>query len=621
MSRPSFVAALGSPADLAFCARGSKMNGMDTSRDAEKMGIDSLETLSREMVLLAKALRGSDLANPIVSRLASNLAEWRVPGGKASLATQVSPAGFAASDGQPVAQGGRAAEFAALLRGMGVKSIAFHTPLSESEVAAFAKLISEDDPTGFKSQYLNGSFTSIILAFSAAPSQPGSAAPSTPDPAVAASLANAQKAWLILQSGASTPEELARALAMPELWQVGGEAGASMLGMALFELGPRLLRAISTMDAEMRERTIGHLATLGAVMSVEEVTKLVVGQTGDSRQGRDAMLALLGAQPPKRLVDILAGVVSLTWPETAFAASLFNRYAAREDAGALAIIRERLAERNYRGFTHEVWLKLEGIALADAEGLRADDYECVAQKRPRPTATARGSIRVGIDFHGDAEENLDYAYLETALAGGGQIKAGWESLFARIGALAENGDYSRAIALSEKVDGFVPAALDTKPELLGAIAEAALLVADKQNDAERAGVMRFLERHRVATLGVLLKRLLESDKASERKMLVEALKGLPPSQTSTLVATARRGPWFMTRNLLIVLGKRQDPASMPYVVSAADNPDERVARQALRSLEYFGQAAIPALEKAARDTKKSEVLRGQARTILLRLKP
>jgi HEAT repeat protein len=103
--------------------------------------------------------------------------------------------------------------------------------------------------------------------------------------------------------------------------------------------------------------------------------------------------------------------------------------------------------------------------------------------------------------------------------------------------------------------------------------------------AEQQALVAFAVNHERCLLDTALKALAEEKKIVTRHFLVSLLACFSSAATPTFVTKARTSPWYVTRNLAIVLGQQGFPQGLPTLQALSNHPNPKVVREALRALK------------------------------------
>ena len=94
-----------------------------------------------------------------------------------------------------------------------------------------------------------------------------------------------------------------------------------------------------------------------------------------------------------------------------------------------------------------------------------------------------------------------------------------------------------------------------------------------------------------AAVPPLLERLAEEETLSARRKVMGTLSRLGPVALPHLVAGLKDSPWYMVRNLVLVLGTIGLPEAVPPLRPVLAYPDPRVRKEVVKALTRIGTAA------------------------------
>jgi hypothetical protein len=97
-------------------------------------------------------------------------------------------------------------------------------------------------------------------------------------------------------------------------------------------------------------------------------------------------------------------------------------------------------------------------------------------------------------------------------------------------------------------------------------------------------ILRVLRAAAPTAVPRLIAILSRAEGAAERRQLCLLLADMCAGQVQLLGIHLPAPSWYLTRNLLFVLGELGDPAAIPYIAPMAHFPDQRVRRQAIDTL-------------------------------------
>jgi hypothetical protein len=447
---------------------------------------------------------------------------------------------------------------------------------------------------------------------------PGAA--DSPDPD-AGGADRAREAWQWLLHEDTTPEQLTAALSEDDSWTPVGmdpAEAASLVGV-LVRTERKLERALGGLTGERREQVLGRLVEVGRMVPVSALARtLTAAEAGGGLHG-PAMAALGQSIDEGRLVDLLAVLVADQGKDTRRLVDVYRRFApAGGSRDLLPVVQARLASSRGDPFSGEVWKTLEQFLFSLHEDpFMEEDYAQALEGMAEPDGAGPEGAE---DLVEDPEPHLDRALL--ALACDDPRGSSQDLLVRRLERRGEELGPLPGVRLLAAVHAQLPELLDRHPHL----AEAALgqvCRGLREVDAEgRREVTAFVCSRGSSLLEYLMRRLLEEGRIGVRRFLVDVLTALPPTTTPAVVSRMRSGPWYLTRNLALVLGGRGDPSAVPALRSLLNHDRAKVRRAALAALGLIRvPGATAAVEQFARDRSRPEGERAAARRALLGDRP
>jgi HEAT repeat protein len=112
---------------------------------------------------------------------------------------------------------------------------------------------------------------------------------------------------------------------------------------------------------------------------------------------------------------------------------------------------------------------------------------------------------------------------------------------------------------------------------------------------ERQALINFAVAHEKRLLDAALKALAEENRISTRHFLVSLLSCFSSCATPAFVLKSRTSPWFVARNLAIVLGQQGTPQVLAPLRALSRHTHPKVRREALRAEKKI-QTAIAGRE-------------------------
>jgi hypothetical protein len=425
-------------------------------------------------------------------------------------------------------------------------------------------------------------------------------------------------AWKWLLSGEASPEEIAGLLVSDGLWEMPSaespdSPGAPRPAEVLFRMGERLDAALEHLSSGQRRIVLDRLAQVGRQLSPRDLAGIL--QAADSAGVLDGPLGNVVEETfgGEHLVDLLAGLVEREGRNTRRLAEVYGRLAPAEADQLLHQVRSRLDAPDKGGFSLEVWEAVEDFLLGTQEGhYMGDDYtsslEAFAAAAPESTPAAEKD-----EFPGEVDAHLDNVLLGLALD---DPHLWGRRLVDRIGTRAEALRPSELFEIVEEIRGARPELLEGQAGLLEQVFQLALQRLRELDVAGREAFLAFTRTHERILLDGILRALADDANMSVRRFLVDVVAGLSPAATPLIVSRTRSSPWYVTRNLVIALGRKGDEAVVPVLRSLVGHEHEKVRREAILAL---GQFAVPLARHALRSVASGKESTREDRTLAERV--
>jgi len=411
--------------------------------------------------------------------------------------------------------------------------------------------------------------------------------------AVADLQANAEerrrRVWLSLMSHEMPADQVASAMTSEQFW-VDARAAWAESGYGdsdgftelLLKLGERFEAALSLMPERQRETVLDYLGEMGKSLSVRDLVRIVSreGQRPDTvGQGITSLLREIDGE---RFVDFLAGLTASGNQGTRRLAEVYRRFApVTAPDELLSLVRARLSLGEDSGFAVQVWRTVEDFILKLMEDPFMDlEYsQSLEDVADSPTfVAAEEENPEGLE---DPNESLDYVILGLAIEGEdywcGKLLQRLESRTGQLGVI-------RVLGFIRHVDGAIPRLVDSNPLFVRNLFKKGLSSLSKTTATERQALITFTLMHEAVLLDTALKALTEEEKMSTRFFLVNLLSSFSSSAVPAFISKARNGPWYVTRNLAIVLGQQGFPQALPTLKALSNHPHPKVRREALKAL-------------------------------------
>jgi hypothetical protein len=398
--------------------------------------------------------------------------------------------------------------------------------------------------------------------------------------------------WNWLQEVSGNPKELGRMLASDQFWATMSSddpLARSDLVEVLSGLGVMLDRALQTVPEEVRARIGEQLSRLGQELSLTDLARLVdvylVGQSPTEAALKSLMRHVQG----ERLAGVLGGLVSLGGAKEERVASFVRRFIPADAILGLAgLVRDWQGTGEKMGFAPEIWKWLESFLLdMDEDDYLGEGYRETLDRMAMRLRTV-GESGTAFGFFEDPQTHLDRLTAGLAMEG---VADGPKLLADRITQRLDELDGLGTLELLELTEQTFPKALDGRADVFEKLfREAAGGVKDFSSEV-RKRFIEFPRRHEADTLEVLLKALGEEERISVRRFYVEILCNFSNAVVPSVVRVAKRSPWYVVRNLSIVLGRLGDARALPYLRSLLDHENPKVRKETIRSLGFMDTRA------------------------------
>lgn len=397
-------------------------------------------------------------------------------------------------------------------------------------------------------------------------------------------------AWLALMIQEAPPEQLAAALDSDEFWKAAkaewtdsGRGDSEGFTKLLLKLGERLENALALLPNRRREEIFDYLAQMGRCLSARDLVRIVGHEGQESERLGPGKSSLLREIDGERFVDLLAGLAAMGNQGTRRFVEVYRRFAPLTKTDELlSLVRSRLAPGKDGGFAAEVWKTIEDLIINLTENPFMDtEYSESLEFLMNPSAST-GPEEHSLILHEEPDEYLDQLIL--ALAGEGEEDFR-KRLLDRIRLRAGQLGPIRALGFIMFVDRAFPDLLDSVPFFVKDLFQKGLSALAKTSFAEQQALVAFAVNHERCLLDTALKALAEEKKIATRHFLVNLLSCFSSAATPTFVTKSRTSPWYVTRNLAIVLGQQGFPQGLPTLQALSNHPHPKVVREALKALK------------------------------------
>jgi hypothetical protein len=397
-------------------------------------------------------------------------------------------------------------------------------------------------------------------------------------------------AWLALMSHGAPPDQLAAAFASDEFWDAAkaewtesGHGDSEGFTKFLLMLGERLEDALALLPESRREGILDYLAQMGKCLSAKDLVRIVGHEGQESGRLGPGKSSLLKEIDGERFVDLLAGLAAMGNQGTRRFVEVYRRFAPLTKTDELlSLVKSRLAPGKDGGFAAEVWKTIEDFILNLTENPFMDsEYSDSLEFLMNPSAST-GPEEDSLILLEEPDEYLDQLILALA---GEEEEDFRKRLLDRIRLRAVQLGPFHVLGFVKLVDRTFPDLLDSVPFLVKDLFQKGLSALAKTSFAEQQALVTFAVNHERCLLDTALKALAEEKKISTRHFLVNLLSCFSSAATPTFVTKSRTSPWYVTRNLAIVLGKQGFPQGLPTLQALSNHPHPKVVREALKALK------------------------------------
>jgi hypothetical protein len=398
------------------------------------------------------------------------------------------------------------------------------------------------------------------------------------------------RAWLVLMSHEAPVEQLASALASEEFWDAAkdewtnsGLGDSEGFAQFLLKLGERLEEALAFLPAGQREEILAYLTQMGKCLAVKDLVRIVGREGQESKRLGLGKASLMREIDGERFVNLLAGLAAIGEQGTRRFVEVYRRFApATQSQDILSLVRSRLSQDKDSGYSADVWKTVETLIrnLTENPFMDAEYSESLEF-----LMSSTGSMSLDEDtpvLLEAPEQHLDHLFLAL---GAEEKELFQKKLVDRIKLRAEQLGPFGVLGFLRVVDRTLPRLLDTNPYFVRDLFQKGLSILAKSSFAERQALIHFVVNHEKCLLDTALKALIEEKKIFTRYFLVNLLSCLSIAATPTFVSKSRTGPWYVTRNLAIVLGKQGFPQVLPHLRFLSNHTHPKVKREVLKALK------------------------------------
>ncbi len=546
-----------------------------------------VEAFALNLLHLIRGVRVYPAKHPTLLEVAKNVLNSVPLDSKGSLTIGITPKELVVS-GEFVA--GKASSLASMLHGRKVLQIFWTKDATLEDVWTFARVMSTPKLEG---EDLRRRLRSEVFAIDIEPLKLDQIHSQITDTVKESEDNREQRrrhAWLALMSHGAPPEQLAAAFASDEFWDAAkaewtesGHGDSEGFTKFLLMLGERLEDPLALLPESRREDILDYLAQMGKCLSARDLVRIVGHEGQESGRLGPGKSSLLKEIDGERFVDLLAGLAAMGNQGTRRFVEVYRRFAPLTKTDELlSLVKSRLSPGKDGGFAAEVWKTIEDFILNLTENPFMDsEYSDSLEFLMNPSAST-GPEEDSLILLEEPDEYLDQLILALA---GEEEEDFRKRLLDRIRLRAEQLGPFRVLGFVKLVDRTFPDLLDSVPFLVKDLFQKGLSALAKTSFAEQQALVTFAVNHERCLLDTALKALAEEKKISTRHFLVNLLSCFSSAATPTFVTKSRTSPWYVTRNLAIVLGRQGFPQGLPTLQALSNHPHPKVVREALKALK------------------------------------
>ena len=284
----------------------------------------------------------------------------------------------------------------------------------------------------------------------------------------------------------------------------------------------------------------------------------------------------------ERFVNLLAGLAAMGDRGTQRFVEVYRRFApVSQSQDILSLVRSRLSQDQGQRVSAEVWKTVETLILnltenpfMDAE--YSDSLEFLMVSSGSTSLEEETPILLEAPEH-----YLDHLILAMSVEEEDYFQ---KRLIDRIKMRTEQLGPLGVLGFVRVVDQTLPKLLDGRPYFVKDLFQKGLSVLARASFAERQALIHFAVDHERCLLDTILNVLIEEKKISTRYYLVNLLSCFSLAATPAFVSKSRTGPWYVARNLAIVLGQQGFPQVLPPLRALSNHTHPKVKKEAVKAL-------------------------------------
>lgn len=564
-------------------------------RDHEEIQ-GELEEIARDLLLLTRTVAIYPETHPKVTQIAERLSGWAAsfPEGEVTL-------GVASTDiiYKDQFYGGRETRLETLARRLHqhhIARITWRAGLTVKEVFAFARVLSGQELQGEelveaveKAGIVNLVLTPLDISALHEKMRLVDIDYSE------ASRERRNRIWQWVQRVSGNPVELVKCLGDEEFWRDGFSEDRQVqsdFAQMLAGLGSTLDSALHLVDDDKRAEIEAKLHKIGRTLRPEVLATLMAAHMAEGALDGPSATALMKHITGEKLALLLGGLVSLGGDREEKVAVLLEKYVPKGSIMGLAgLVREWKVEGEKVGLAAEVWEWLESYLLnMDENQFMGEGYRATLDRMAERLRTSGGRA-AAFGFYEDPEFHLD-----AVCAGLVRLNAkGGEDIFSkRLSSRLTVLDPIGAINLIDFTDRMVPDLFDRRHDVFERLyGDLASNVRDLPPNT-RNRLLAIAKRHEEEALPILLKQLATEERSHVRRFLIEVLSSLSKASVPRIIQSTRNAPWYYARNVATVFGQMGDPRTVPFLRALLEVNNQKLRREAMRSLSLINDSAARA---------------------------
>lgn len=399
-----------------------------------------------------------------------------------------------------------------------------------------------------------------------------------------------RRAWLILMTQEAPVDQLASALVSQEFWDTAkdewtksGLGDSEGFSQFLLRLGERLEKALALLPAGQREDILNYLAQMGKCLAVKDLVRIVGREGEESKKLGLGQASLLRDIDAERFLDLLAGLAAAGEEGIGRFIEVYRRFTPiTQTHDILSMVRSRVSQNIEGGYSPDIWKRVESLILNLNENPFMDSEYSDSLEFLMGLSGSCAKEDETASVLESPDQYLDRLFLALGAEEGELFQ---KRLVDRIKSRADQLGPFGVLQFIRIVDQTLPRLLDSNPYFVKTLFEKGLSALGKASFMEKQALIHFAVNHEKCLLDTALRALIEEKKVSTRYFLVNLLSCFSYDATPIFVSKSRSGPWFVTRNLTIVLGQQGFRQALPHLKSLSNHNHPKVKKEAMKALK------------------------------------